>query len=1106
MKKTVLLLIVLYAFFKAGYSQPGKLDPSFGNNGIVTTNIGAVYNYNFDNSSFGKQVLLNPAGGSFVVVNASVLNGTVIAKRLADGSADLGYGNKGFSASVPVNDPHAALQADGKIVVAGWTYRRFISAVSLARYNTDGSIDTTFNQDRNEIIDFGSNLSIAIQSDGKIVVAGSVRVGEEDTNFGLTRFNADGKPDSSFGDNGKVLTSFGLSLPPDRGGTYPENDYTTSLVIGKDGKIFAAGYAYNYATFTFDFAIAKYNSDGTLDKKFGKDGTRVTDFASADDYLNAIAIQSDGKIVVAGSSGSDFAVARYNANGSPDRTFDNDGKLTTDFGSSYETGYSVALQSNGKIVVSGYILNGSSNDFAIVRYNANGRLDNTFSGDGKQVKRLSASDDYANSAVIQNDGKILVGGYTSTASHSDFTLVRYNTNGSEDNSFNGQGKLNKIPNQGFTNFTCIAAQKDGKIVAAGYCWNGRNFDFALARYNADGSLDTTFSGDGKRTTDFASSDDKAAAIAIQNDGKIVLAGVSNSDFVLARYNSNGSLDNSFNRNGKQITDFAFSDDEATSVAIQSDGKIVAAGRSNKDFAIARYNSNGSLDNTFSNNGKKTSDFNSSDDYAYSLAIQKDGKIVVAGTTLSMDVNSNAEFALARYNKDGTPDTGFGTGGKQTTSFGYMYNFAYSVALQDDGKILAAGYSGDPSLFAIARYNENGNPDSTFSDDGRQTTDFGFDYNIARSIAIQGNGKILIAGYVFKDNGLNFGIASYSTNGRSDLVFSEDGIEITEASDGDNFITGIAVSNNKLYVAGTGRYPGDQGVVARYTLEENEAPKVSIAIPGNVVKYTSPATVRIKATATDTDGTISKVEFYRGATLLHTETVIPYGFIWRNVPAGTYTLTAKATDNSGNVATSNTITITVKNALPVVSIIKPVSGTTYSAPACVDLEADAKDPDGRITRVEFYNGSTLLRTEYKYPYTYHWTNVPAGTYTITAIATDNWGAHTTSKPVTVKIESTNGVIVSNKQAISNETLLNNHSGFTISPNPAVDVINLYIMGLQQNKPVTVSVISTSGVAERVIQLSNSAKTLQLDVSSLVKGVYTIRLITGNKVMYKQFVKL
>jgi len=183
----------------------------------------------------------------------------------------------------------------------------------------------------------------------------------------------------------------------------------------------------------------------------------------------------------------------------------------------------------------------------------------------------------------------------------------------------------------------VAVQPDGRIVTAGM----KDDDFAVARYNRDGSLDTSFDSDGKVTTDFGVAVDAARGVALHPDGRIVAAGFGG-DFVLARYNSDGSLDTSFDSDGKLITDFgAFN--PATDVAIHPDGGIVAAGFSGDDefdFALARYRRDGTLDTSFDSDGKVTTNFGTSD-VAQAVAIQPDGRIVAAGV-------SGGDFALARY--------------------------------------------------------------------------------------------------------------------------------------------------------------------------------------------------------------------------------------------------------------------------------------------------------------------------------------------------------------------------------------------------------------------------------------------------------------------------
>jgi len=353
-----------------------------------------------------------------------------------------------------------------------------------------------------------------------------------------------------------------------------------------------------------------------------------------------------------------------------------------------------------------------------------GDLDITFDGDGKVTTDFATTDfggalDRAYSTVIQSDGRIVVAGksFTGNGEQYNFALTRYNSNGSLDTSFDGDGKVTTDFGGGDDAAFSATIQSDGKIVVAGESYNGsKRFDFAITRYNSNGSLDTTFDGDGKVTTDFGgTSDDRAYSVAIQGDGKIVVAGYSKGDFALTRYNSNGSLDTSFDGDGKVTTSVgsSFFTDIANSVAIQSDGKVVVAGfrsSGSRDFALTRYNSNGSLDTTFDGDGKVTTDFgNSTDDVAHSVAIQSDGKIVVAGQ--SKNLRSGYDFALTRYNSNGSLDTTFDSDGKVTTAVGisnYGANYgANSVAIQSDGKIVIAGDG--PGDFALARYNVSDAP-------------------------------------------------------------------------------------------------------------------------------------------------------------------------------------------------------------------------------------------------------------------------------------------------------------------------------------------------------------------------------------------------------------
>ena len=402
---------------------------------------------------------------------------------------------------------------------------------------------------------------------------------------------------------------------------------------------------------------------GDLDTGFGIGGKVTTDFGPGTG--RSVAVQVDGKIVVAGEARYgdtfEFALVRYHADGSLDTSFNGTGRVITSIGDDYDFGKSVAVQADGKIVVAGSSYNIFSNDFALVRYNADGSLDTSFGGTGKITTDFGGVFEGGGSLAVQADGKIVVVGSTSDGDTSSVALVRYNADGSLDTSFGGTGKVTTRNGSGAS----MVLQADGKIVVAGSSYNGDDLDFALSRYNADGSLDASFGGTGRVTTHIGissglSNSDIGNSVAVQADGKIVVAGYSSvfadTDFAVVRYNANGSLDTSFNGTGKVTTPIGSDKAYAYSVAVQADGKIVVAGNSyssNSDLTLVRYNANGSLDTSFGGTGKVTTDFGSRDDYGYSVVLQADGKIVVAGSSYDGTYN---DFAVARY--EGRPFSPF----------------------------------------------------------------------------------------------------------------------------------------------------------------------------------------------------------------------------------------------------------------------------------------------------------------------------------------------------------------------------------------------------------------------------------------------------------------
>jgi uncharacterized delta-60 repeat protein len=378
-------------------------------------------------------------------------------------------------------------------------------------------------------------------------------------------------------------------------------------------------------------------------------------------------------------------------------------------------GQSLAIQSNGKILLGGYCYNNSSGNrnFCIARFNSNGTLDTSnFSYPyGYILQPIGLSGDYGQSLAIQPDGKILLGGKCYNRSNSDFCIARFNSNGTLDTSFGSSGRIIEPIGSSDDEGYSLAIQPDGKILLGGYCYNGSDYDFCIARFNSNGTLDTTFGFSGKVIQPIGSFGDYGQSLAIQSNGKILLGGYckigSNDDFCIARFNSDGTLDTTFGFSGKVIQPIGSSNDFGRSLVIQPDGKILLGGYCAGDFCIARFDSNGTLDTSFGSSGKVIQPIGSSDDAGQSLAIQPDGKILLGGYCF---INtSNYDFCIARFNFDGTLDTSFGTSGKVIQHIGSYYDYCYgqSLAIQPDGKILLGGRCFNTNrgyrYFCIARF-------------------------------------------------------------------------------------------------------------------------------------------------------------------------------------------------------------------------------------------------------------------------------------------------------------------------------------------------------------------------------------------------------------------
>ena len=380
-----------------------------------------------------------------------------------------------------------------------------------------------------------------------------------------------------------------------------------------------------------------------------------------------------------------------------------------------------------------------------------GPLDPSFSGDGIAAFDVG-TDDHASDVVVQSTGKIVLGGYTGEPGKHVFALLRTLKNGQRDTSFGNNGVVTQTIGASAEGHALVLTEPADHMVLAGESEQDGYQAFTLLRTDSEGLFDPSFGTLGVVTTDIGPGDDMCYDVALQDD-KLVAVGTSyDSDFAfaVARYLQTGQLDASFGNGGVVTTSIGYANDIAYGVAVQSDGKIVVVGytQANResDFAVARYESDGDLDQTFGTGGIVTTDINGSHDGARAVALIGDRVLVagygwVAGTT---------DFVLARYDSDGGLDPTFGTGGIATTDFGpYAYDAAYDMTVDNAQRIVLAGETrGDvPAYFALARYTHTGIPDANFGDDGRVNVDvdpYAY-WDEGSAVVIQPNGRILVAG-------------------------------------------------------------------------------------------------------------------------------------------------------------------------------------------------------------------------------------------------------------------------------------------------------------------------------------------------------------------------
>ncbi len=585
------------------------------------------------------------------------------------------------------------LEGDGNILG--------VSDEGVFRFATNGILDAGFGSGGKVIIPTASQITaVAIQGAGiqtgqpEMIVA----AGASGSSAVVARISLAGALDTTFNGVGYVSESIGSG---------PRITGVRCFISGSPFrvvKILISGDTYGGA----QFLAARFNGDGSTDTTFGSSGVALTSIIGADTAQdNGFVVMSGALLVQVGtrtissSCASDLVVARYNySSGTLDTNFYGSGVLVTNVGIRQAEANAVSIQPDGKIMIAGYSINGcGGNALTLCRLNSDSTFDPSFGSGGKLVTGMGQQSSMATPMVIQPDGNIVVAGVTYDGANDSVTVLRFLTNGVPDGSFGIGGSVTSIVGTNGSSPGSIALQGDGKIVVAASASVSGN-DIAILRYNTNGSPDATWNGTGKMLTAIGSSGDAMTTLSIQPDGKIINAGAS-----------------------------AFTTVEK--------------------FSMLRCASNGALDNSFGSFGKvATSLPNETQSAGYAMALQPDHKIIMAGTAVIAPANQ-LQLALARFNTNGTLDTTFGTSGAAIASIGLANSLVQSVALQSDGKIVAAcrAQNGPFFKFAVARFLPNGVLDSTYGFGGVNYFDYGTgaDENV-NAMALDPLGRMVMAGH------------------------------------------------------------------------------------------------------------------------------------------------------------------------------------------------------------------------------------------------------------------------------------------------------------------------------------------------------------------------
>ncbi|MFS4460160.1 hypothetical protein [Bdellovibrio sp. HCB2-146] len=688
----------------------------------------------------------------------------ILARYHLDGTYDTSFNKSGTAVfDLSGNSDYVSdmvIQADGKILIAGQTNENF----TVIRVNTDGSLDTGFATAGMFLSQFSPGSSsdlvskILLQSDGKIILAGHTNDAVD--GIGMMRLNADGSLDNTFGTGGKAKTN-NASI------------HVSGAKLLSDGKIIVAG------SDGANTVIAQFTTTGALDTSFNTTGYVVRKFSASDNFVVSVDVQTDGKIVVAGFAGSFFSaqafVARVNADGSTDTTFNTTGYSIFDFVAGQDSSvFQVSVSGTGLFVYGDTIDSGVGlTSTGLKKFTSTGAADTSFNTTGTRVINIGdQSTDIMYSTKRLASGKLLaVGGSSSGGLPEAALIVRYNSDGSVDSTFGTGGAVEYAPFVGpMWEFGDVVEQSDKSIVVLLNYMDAGDPTVRVVRFTENGTLDLSFNTVGYRDI-FYEFGLYGSSLALDTNGNIYVATavMLATDFALGvvKITTAGALDTSFNTTGTLTIDLPSNSDGATHIQILEGGKILLAGRNDVSIDLIRLNSDGSMDATFATAGVyQGNPSGGASGYMLRNVVVKNDKILIAGSV--GDPFVGVEPFVLQFDKDGALDTSFGTNGfVQLTS--YTDGVVVGGALESDGKVTLGVVTDDSGRFEtqLRRLNADGSMDATFNSGNPVTfvAPFGSKLDLATMLQMPDGGYLM------------GGTASFTL--QSDFIllrFTEDGVE------------------------------------------------------------------------------------------------------------------------------------------------------------------------------------------------------------------------------------------------------------------------------------------------------------------------------------------